>query len=241
LETTTPVAVENIKIGDRIDLASCRFLKNHPTADFQYAEVSHFERETEDCVVIGYEGIGWIGYRLGTILQAKPLADVPDPVAKVRPVATPSKFIDWRISQNLTDRWGEINNHNEAEKPLELLVGTPGLLDRLREQMWDEICFVARRDGQFGILFEVEYVSYESDSADHDPEFTEELKPICEMFKIIADAAMEKLVSKFPGVEIAIPDEGMIVQGRPALWAWVPDGLLTAEQREDLGTLMLNL
>lgn len=120
-------------------------------------------------------------------------------------------------------------------------MGTPGLLDRLREQMWDEICFVVRRDGQFGILFEVEYMSYESDSADHDPEFTEELKSICEMMKIIADAATEKLVSKFPVVEFVIPDEDVIANGRPALWAWVPDGLLTAEQREDLGTLMLNL
>lgn len=168
----------------------------------------------------------------GPLVEAPtPSADVPDPVVKVRPVGSPSKFIDWRISQNLTDRWGNINNHNEANKPLELLVGTPGLL----------ICFVVRRDGQFGILFEVEYVSYESDSADHDPEFTEELKPICEMMKIIADAATEKLVSKFPVVEFVIPDEDVIANGRPALWAWVPDGLLTAEQREDLGTLMLNL
>lgn len=183
----------------------------------------------------------WSWERRPLVEAPTPLTDVPDPVVKVRPVGSPSKFIDWRISQNLTDRWGDINNHNEANKPLELLVGTPGLLDRLREQMWDEICFVVRRDGQFGILFEVEYVSHESDSADHDSEFTEELKPICEMMKIIADASMEKLVSKFPGVEFAIPDEGEIVKGRPALWAWVPDGLLTAEQRKDLGMLMLNL
>lgn len=242
METTTPVAVENIKIGDRIDLASCPFLKNHPTADFQYAEVAHVQHETDNCVVVGYEGIDHIGYATGTTLQVKQPKNVPDPVAKVRPVASPSKFIDWRISQNLTDRWGDINDHNQANKPLDLLEGAPGLLDRLREQMWDEICFIARKDGQFGILFEVEYTSYESDRGfDKGEEHHEGLKPICEMMKIIADAAMEKLVPGFPGVEFVIPNEDEIANGRPALWAWVPDGYLTAENRKDMGMLMLNL
>ena len=46
-----------------------------------------------------------------------------DPVALVREVgqnlADPQ--VEWRISQNLTDRWGDINRHDEASKPLALL------------------------------------------------------------------------------------------------------------------------
>ena len=54
--------VTAIKEGDRVDLSSCPYLKSHPSAEYEYAEVTEVERETPDCIVIYYEGIDGIGY-----------------------------------------------------------------------------------------------------------------------------------------------------------------------------------
>lgn len=169
-----------------------------------------------------------------------PVAAIHDPEIKVRLIGKPNEWTTWNISQNLTDRWGDINDHNRANKPLEELESTPGLLDGLRAQMWDEVCFVVRKDGKYGLLFEVEYASQESESDDATA-YENPFKPHAEMIQIINDAALEKLVSSFPGVEFSIPHEDEICNGRPALWAFVADGLLNAEQREALGRTMLSL
>lgn len=169
-----------------------------------------------------------------------PVATIADPETRVRLLGKPDEWTTWNICQNLTDRWGDFNYYARAEKPLEELESNPELLARLREQMWDEICFVVRKDGKFGILFEVEYVSIESEG-DRAKDYPDPLKPHAEMIKIINDAAMEKLVPHFPGVEFSIPHEDEICDGRPALWAFVADGLLNAEQREALGRAMLEL
>ena len=170
-------------------------------------------------------------------------AEIVDPEIRVRLPGAPDEWVTWHIAQNLTDRWGDFNYVDGNNKPLEPLESCPDLLARLREQMWDEICFIVRKDGRYGILFEVEYCSTESE-APHVAEYAEYgtvLKPHAEMIRIINDATLEKLVPNFPGVEFAIPDEREIVHGRPALWAYVADGLLNAAQREALGTAMLNL
>ncbi len=86
-----------------------------------------------------------------------------DPEIEVRDLGNPEVFTTWHISQNLTDRLGEINDFDAENKPLDKLQHESGLLDRLREQMVDEITFVARKDGRFGILFEVECASQESE------------------------------------------------------------------------------
>lgn len=160
-----------------------------------------------------------------------------DPVVKVRPVDSPETWVEWQISQNLTDRWGNINFHNAARKPLEPLTSDGALLDYLRSQMWDEMTFVVRKDGQYGILFECEYCSIESEQGmDPDPD----LKPHSEMISIISRNGTA-LAQQYPGVQFSIPDEGEIIEERPALWAFVPDGLLSAEQRQALGMAMLTL
>lgn len=74
-----------------------------------------------------------------------------DPPVQVRIVDDPEAWSIWHISQNLTDRWGEINDTDAGNKPLEALTSTPGLLERLRAQLWGDICFVVRKDGKFGI------------------------------------------------------------------------------------------
>lgn len=169
-----------------------------------------------------------------------------DPVALVREIGqsmdTPQ--VEWRISQNLTDRWGEFNRFEEARKPLALLEGNPELLERLLAQMWDEITFVVRMDGQFGLLYEVEYCSRESEQG-CDPEeqasdWFKNLRPQAVVEQALLKG-MEPLAQQFPGVKFGVPDAQWIIEQRPAAWAFVPDGLLDEQQRETLGKALLAL
>jgi hypothetical protein len=239
---TVSKQVETLIVGNLVDLTSCPYLKRHSSADFEYARVVYVQRESLDCVVIGYEGIDHIGYPVGTVLQAYTPKDVPDPAIKVHPLGRPDEWEIWNISQNLTDRWGNLNDYNADTKPLELLLDDNGLLERLRGQMWDDLTFVVRKDGQFGILFESEYCSIESEAQykEEDPEWYSTLKPHAKVVDRLLQA-MEPLAQRFPGVQFAVPDESQIINDRPAAWAFVPDGLLSAEQREELGIAMLSL
>lgn len=167
-----------------------------------------------------------------------------DPEIKVREPAGNGEWSTWRISQNLTDRWGDINRYNEANKPLTLLEGTHGLLERLTAQMCDEITFVARKDGQFGLLFEIEFCSIESEKDKYDSEDSDEwsqaLKPHAQVVSTLL-AGLQALAPQYPGVSFAVPDESQIRDGRPAAWAFVPDGLLTEDQRHALSHALHSL
>jgi hypothetical protein len=200
-------------------------------------------RETAGCIVVAYEGIDHIGYPLGTALQVRVPKDVPDPVVRVQLVSENGEWVDWNLSQNLTDRWAELNFHNAENKPLEFLSDDEALFTRLVSQMWDETTFIVRKDGKFGILFEAEYCSRESEEAEkelHNPEWFAKLKPHGEAVKQLLDS-MKPLVEKFPGVLFAVPDAGQVINDRPAAWAFVPEGHLTAEQRAELGHALLSL
>lgn len=155
-----------------------------------------------------------------------------DPLIAVQSAHAPQGPDHWRIAQNLTDRWGEINTAEAGTKPLDLLQTTSGLLDRLREQMWAEDSFVVRKDGQFGILFETEYLSLETDGEGSPPRE-----------RVVGDllSGMGALVHRFPGVQFAVPDSTVVYKGRPAAWAFVPDGLLDASERSELGIALGSL
>lgn len=239
---TVSKKVEDLVVGNRVDLVSCPFLKNHPSAASEYGLVAHVEQETLDCVVIGYDGIDQIGYPVGTVLQVRAAKDVPDPVVKVHSPGKPEEWEEWHISQNLTDRWGDINYHNGDNKPLDLLEDDDDLLERLRAQMWDELTFIVRKEGKFGILFESECCSLESEEhvKTDDPDWYATLKPHAEVVKALLEG-MKPLAERFPGVMFAVPDETQVINGRPAAWAFVSDGLLTDEQREELGKALLDL
>jgi hypothetical protein len=166
------------------------------------------------------------------------ISHIQDPLIDVTLLdGTPGK---WAISCNLTDRWGNINMFDFEKKPLEQLENTPGLLDSLVDQFTDEITLVVRRDGHYGLLFEVEYSSIESESTngdlDHDGEdasYMAGLKPhteaLAHILKMLQDNA-----HRFPQVELCIPDASEICNGRPAAWAFLPSNAMTVEQREEL-------
>ncbi len=56
------VKAKNLKEGDRVDLKSCPYLKNHPSAEYELAIVEEVERETDGCVAIYYSDINAVGY-----------------------------------------------------------------------------------------------------------------------------------------------------------------------------------
>lgn len=72
--------VEDLVVGDLVDLQTCPYLKDRPIAQDVYGEVAYTERETADCVVIGYEGIDHVGYPAGTVLKVVVEQDVAQPV-----------------------------------------------------------------------------------------------------------------------------------------------------------------
>lgn len=61
--------VESLKPGDLVDLESCPYMRDYPTAEFEYAQVVSVERESANCVAVLYEGIDLVGYPVGTCLE----------------------------------------------------------------------------------------------------------------------------------------------------------------------------
>lgn len=149
-----------------------------------------------------------------------------DPLVKVRQVGGPDGETDWFISQNLTDRWGEINYYDAKKKPLAPLEEDPDLLQRLRAQMVSEASFIARKDGIFGILFETEFASFESEEDDK-----ESFRPHAEVVEDLL-RKMEPLAESFPCIPFCVPDKMEIINERPAAWAFVADGMLDRDQRK---------
>lgn len=149
----------------------------------------------------------------------------------------------WNISQNLTDRWGEFNFYNCHEKPLQPLLADSALFGRLLDQMWDEMTFIVRKDGAYGLLFEVEYCTRESEayllsrSATYEQELMK-LKPESELRPILVER-IAKLAAEFAGVQFCLPPKEEMAEERLGIWAFVADGQLYDEERMKLGVAMV--
>lgn len=159
-----------------------------------------------------------------------------DPVVMVRTIEAPNHRTEWRITQNLSDRWGEINRAEAEHKPLDLLESTPGLYDRLRTQMFEEDTFMVRKDAAWGILFEVEFCCIESEAGEADPNdpWFLKLPGYYEQVTRLING-MKAIAGPFPSVQFAVPEPVHVYRERPAAWAFVADGLLSDEQRVALG------
>lgn len=143
----------------------------------------------------------------------------------------------WEIDCNLTDRWGQINPVSSSELKHDLWAD-PVLLERLREQMFDEFTFIARKDGTWGVLFELEINTIESEEGQewegHYP-----LKSRAEREREVMEH-IAKLAQQYPAVEFACPHAYAVELERSALWAFVADGVLTREQIDALGNAILD-
>lgn len=152
---------------------------------------------------------------------------------------------EWAITQNLTSRWGEINDHESLVAAVQPLIDDCAMLENLGSQMWDELTFIVRKDGQYGILFENEYCTKESEAylakrhEAHDSDFLKELKDEAVLLPILVKA-MAGLSAKYPTVQFCIPPKKEIVEERLAIWAFVNDNQLPLDQLEALGRDLLN-
>jgi hypothetical protein len=161
-----------------------------------------------------------------------------DPAARVQ-AGLDGKWTTWNITQNLTDRCGDLNFNGKNTDAVVALMDA-GALSQMREQMWSEGTFVVRKDGAFGILFEVEFTCSESEDEAEDPDFYAKLKPREQVVAALL-AGMATMQAEFPEVLFAVPHENEVIFGRPAAWAYVRDGLLTEEQRQSLGEQLFDL
>src|SRR6202041_3794099 len=101
--------------------------------------------------------------------------------------------------------------------------------------------FVVRKDGAYGLLFEVEYLALESDAHEGiDPSILRSLRPYEEVVMNLRRRAWP-LTRRFRGVSFSIAPPEEVFRERPGIWGFVPDGLLSLAEREALGTALLNL
>lgn len=139
----------------------------------------------------------------------------------------------WAISTDLTCRWGQINLAEADVKPLQPLISVPALLERLQNQMWQEDTFVVRKDGAYGVMFEVEYCTQESEIASP----REGLKPES-MVKQILCKTITDLAQRFPTAQFCLPPKELIYEERLAVWAFIPDGYLSDADRDAIGAVL---
>ena len=172
--------------------------------------------------------------------------DMVHPTVRVREIGHSEEWAEWRIFRDLTDRWGEVNWYDAAKKPIDKLEGDPALLAHMCAQMWDEITFIVCKDSAFGVLFEAEFCSRESEldttkeRGALESNWYKRLKPHAVVVKVLLDG-LKQLAERFPGVQFGVPEESVIYENRPAVWAFVPDGLLSDEKRTELGRAILDL
>ena len=58
-----------LREGDLVDLSTCLYLNDHPTAEFEFATVAMVQQETPATTVVGYEGIDHVGYPTDRVLS----------------------------------------------------------------------------------------------------------------------------------------------------------------------------
>lgn len=150
----------------------------------------------------------------------------------------------WPIELDISDRYGEFLSLPAFSSAVHMLRMDHELLDRLREQMRGEITSIARLDGKFGILFEVNFSSIESDGGAVIPELAvpkwAELRPHHEVVAQLMDG-LATLSKSYPQVRFGVPDRRLTYRNRPVAWAFVADGTLSADQLDDLEQAMLKL
>ena len=164
-----------------------------------------------------------------------------DPIVKVRTIEQPDQASQWHIAANLTDRWGEINEAEpEKKRVLPLLNADTELLERLRSQMVGEDTFIVHKGGRWGILYELEYCSRESETNVVGSKDAQHFKPQADVEKRLLER-MKALAPDYPGVDFAVPGPGNTYEDRPSAWAFVPDGLLDEAAREALAEALQSM
>lgn len=80
--------VEDLVIGDKVDLESCPYLKRHPMAEHEYAVVVSVGLGSLGHVVIGYEGINPVEYPVGLVIGVREGLNLEIAAAALADIAT---------------------------------------------------------------------------------------------------------------------------------------------------------
>lgn len=171
---------------------------------------------------------------------------VSDPIAEVHSIINPAAREVWRITRNLSDCSGSITADATNANVAEMLRAIPHQLERLRSQLLGPNASIARKDGQFGVLYQFDFGCHETDAtmldatmldASGDHQEANELPTHHQVMQRILAAARE-LSREFPGVKITVPmGQPSSIPGiyeRPALWVFVRDGQLGSASTKSL-------
>ena len=166
-------------------------------------------------------------------IQSADLKLLPGEVL-VRTTASTMFDVRWDMMLCLSNRWGDLicpsGMYPEYIAAQQVLKDDPVLLGRLQEMMRDEITFIAHKDGQYGVLFEVEYCSADSEVTEGAPHG--KYPPEVVMFDRLIGYASQ-LEEKFPGQKFAVPEPSVVMYGRPAIWTFVPLEGATSERLDE--------
>ncbi|KAF1702884.1 hypothetical protein [Pseudoxanthomonas kaohsiungensis] len=140
----------------------------------------------------------------------------------------------WMINPGLTDRWGDVVDNLVGPEADRLRVD-PHLRERLSEQLWGEMTFIAIKDGQYGVLIESEFAVVGDAHAEDQGQLVER--------EVMLNALRRQavaLAAEYPQIELCLIPQDEACDGRPGLWAWIGDGRLDEAQRGALGNAMLD-
>lgn len=116
----------------------------------------------------------------------------------------------------------------------------------LRGQMWDEMTFIAEKNGARGILFEIDFCSKESEASFFKKTQPKEMRDWYRQLPtraIVVDRVLSRLAglaNQFPSVDFCVPEPDREAS-RPLAWAFVPSGVLDESARDDLGYQLVHL
>lgn len=165
---------------------------------------------------------------------------ISDPIVEVHSMLNPAAREIWRISRDLDT--SDASSGYGTNGVIELLRNSPALLDRLRAQIRGNSCSIARKDGQFGLLYAFKYRCHETHATFYELSLGKDeahlgLPTRAQVIDRIL-AASRELSREFETTRFAMPvrpsrgADGL--ESGPELWAFVRDGHLGAAESKKL-------
>jgi hypothetical protein len=151
----------------------------------------------------------------------------------VRDVRSPDVWTIWFLSPNLTTREGDIRRKRVNRKACDILERNQDFFEEVSESLYGDLALIATKDGAFGALYAIEYLTHESyprASRDEmppgwiggdleDPITNEQMAQ-----RMLQNA--RQLAEQYPTIAFAVPHETEFFDNRVLFWAFVPHGVL---------------
>lgn len=137
---------------------------------------------------------------------------------------------NWLLETNLSAADGVLNTHSLETKPgIVGLMLNDALYEELMSLMVSDDTYITRMNGLgYGLLFEAEYLSEESDDLDGSRGY----RPYAQMVESLCLRVRQDLSREFPDISFCVPPASQVYAGRPALWAFLPLAQLKAMSKD---------